>query len=112
MTLPPHTKIYKPVLAPSIKRKDDMPNHYDLSIRLCQNGKEDSMHKVNNSCSPTCLADSMRFTLAVPAYFSLWISVADIVNCFQNTIRDPKDKVYMCLPPYYLEWFNFTHPKK
>ena len=103
-TLPPHTKIYKPVLAPSIKRKDDMPNCYDLRIRLCQNGKEDSIDKVNNSHSPTCLADSMRFTLTVSACFS------NIVNFFQNAIRDPKDKVCMCLPPYYLEWFNFTYP--
>ena len=23
-------------------------------------------------------------------------------------LRDPKDKIYMHLPPHYLEWFNFT----
>ena len=87
-----------------------MPNYYDLRIRLCQNGKEDSINKVNNSCSPTCLADSMRFTLAVPACFALRILVTDIVNCLQNEIRDPTYKVYMCLTPCCLEWFNFTHP--
>ena len=52
----------------------------------------------------------MRFTLAASSYFSLWISVADIVNCFQNTIRYPKDKIFMCLQPYYLEWIDFTYP--
>ena len=60
----PHTKICKPVLAPSIKIKDVMPNYCDLRMRLFQNGKEDSINKVNNSCSPTCLADSVRFSLA------------------------------------------------
>ena len=48
--------------------------------------------------------------LAASACFALWISIADIVNCFQNTIRDTKDKFYMCLPSYYLEWFNLTYP--
>ena len=79
-------------------------------MQLFQNAKEDSINKVNNSHSPTCLVDIMRFNLAVSTYFALLILVADIVNSFQNTIRDPKDKVYMWLLPYYLEWFNFTHP--
>ena len=102
-------KIYNPVLAHNIKRKDDMPKYYDLGIRFCQNRKEDSINKVNNSCSPACLEDSMKFTLAVSTHFALWISVADIVNCFQNIIRDSKDKDYMCLLPCYLEWFSCTY---
>ena len=28
--IPPHAKICKPMLAPSIKLKDDMPNYHDL----------------------------------------------------------------------------------
>ena len=52
----------------------------------------------------------MRFTVAVSAFYSLWLSVADIVNCFQNTMRNLDDKIYMKLPPYYLEWFELRHP--
>ena len=87
-----------------------MPKYYDLRIRLCQNVKENQINKVNNSHYTTCLADRMRFNLAILAYFYMWISVVGIVNFFQNTIRDTKEKDYMHLPPYYLEWFNFTYP--
>ena len=67
-----HAKIYKPILAPSMKRKDYMPNYYDLRILLCQNGNEDSINKVDNSHSPTFLANSMVFNLAASACFALW----------------------------------------
>lgn len=36
-TLPPHTKIFKRMLAPSTKIKDDVPNYYDIRIRIFQN---------------------------------------------------------------------------
>ena len=37
--LPPHPKIYKPLLCPSTKIKDVMQKYCDLRRRLCQNGK-------------------------------------------------------------------------
>ena len=52
----------------------------------------------------------MRFALAASACFALWMSVTNIVNYFQITNRDTKNKVYVCLPPCYLEWFNYKFP--
>ena len=100
--LPPKTKVYKPALDPSTKQKNKIPNYYDLCTMLCQNGKEFSFRKGNNAQLPTCLVDSMRFILTVEACFYLQIYVVNIVNCFQSTICDPKDKFHICLHPFHV----------
>ena len=108
-SLSPHAKICKPVLAPRIKIKDDMPNYYDLRVWLCKNGKEESTNKVNTSCLPASLVDYMRYNLDFSECFALWTLFAEIVNCFQSTIRDPKDKVCIFLSPCCLEWLNCSY---
>ena len=77
---------------------------------MCVNGKEDSKLKSLKKCSATCLGDSLIFTICVSAFFNLWLSVSDIVNCFQNTMRDMDDKTCMNLPPCYKEWFALSYP--
>ena len=77
---------------------------------MCVHGKEDSKDKSIKKHSPTCLGDSLRFTVAVSAFYTLWLSVADVVNCFQNTMRDENDRICMSLPPHYLEWFKLRFP--
>ena len=52
----------------------------------------------------------MRFAIGVSAFFNLWLSVSDIVNCFQNTMRYMDDKTCMNLPLYYKEWFALHYP--
>ena len=37
--------------------------------------------------------------------------IADIRNAFQNTFLQPSHKVYITLPPFYKEWFNFRYPR-
>lgn len=108
--LSPDTKIYRPVLVPQVKTNDDQKNSYKLKIRMCVNGKEDAKIKALIKYAPTCLGDSLRFTVAVCAFFSLWVSVLDIVNCFQNTMRDLDDEIFMYLPPHYRQWFKLRYP--
>ena len=48
----------------------------------------------------------MRFSLAAVAHFYLWNSTVDIVHFFQNTIHGTKDKFFIYLSLYHLEWFQ------
>ena len=76
---------------------------------MCVNGKEDSKLKLMIKYSPTYLGDSLCFTVAISAYFNLWMSVADVENCFQNTLCSLEDKIFMLLLPYYKEWFKLRY---
>ena len=70
------------------------------------------IQKINHSLHAllSTWGGSLRFTVAICAFFSLWMSVIDIVNCFQNTIRDINDEVFMSLPPSCKKWFKLCHP--
>ena len=87
------------MLAPQVKKNSEHPQSYKLKMRMCVNSNINSKEKSIKKHSPTCLGDSLRFTIAVSAFFSLWLSVADVVNCFQNTMRDLNDETHMRLPP-------------
>jgi len=80
--VPDRYKIYKPVLAPKVKNDYKLHNVCNLKMRLCQNGNVDSGNKNIQKCSPTALADSLRFTIGISAFFGFTISIADVVNCF------------------------------
>ena len=54
---------------------------------MCVNGKEDAKLKSLKKYSLTYLGDSLHFKIAVSAFFSLWISAIDIMNCFENTMK-------------------------
>ena len=98
--LPPDTKIHTPALAPQVKNNDDHPNSCKLKIRMCANGKENAKLKQRKNHSPTCLRDSLRFKTCVSSFFNLWMYVSDIMHCFQNTMRDMDDKIFMTLPSF------------
>ena len=89
------------MLAPSVKTKSENSNYYNLKIRMCFNGSEDSKYKSLSTFSPACSGDSVRFTVSTCAYFLLWMSVVDIVHFFQSSMRDESDKLCMDLPPYH-----------
>ena len=67
---------------PSIKMKDDRPDWHNIKIRMCMNGKQDSIKKLSRSHSPTWLVDSFRFTLSMSAYFSLNTLAIDVADYF------------------------------
>ena len=61
------------------------PEIYNLRIRLCANGADQTVD-LEESCSPACLADSLRITIALAAAFGLCLSLTDVVNAYQNTM--------------------------
>ena len=108
--VPRKHKIRRPTLAPKVKISYKLPNHFDLKMRWFQNGNGDVSDKTIRRFSPTVLADSIRFTICFSAYFNFTISLIDIVNCFQNTMRSPDTPVHMHTPPWCREWFKNRNP--
>jgi hypothetical protein len=64
-----------------------------------------------DSYSPVASIDSLRLLLNLAASENLLISILDISNAFQNSIVfDATERVYLSLPPLYLEWFPQQWP--
>jgi hypothetical protein len=65
----------------------------------------------NESYSPIGSIDSVRLILALSATLCLTLHVLDISNAFQNSIIfDPDERVYLSLPPFFLDWFHPQWP--
>ncbi len=55
--------------------------------------------------------DSIRVLLNIAASSGLIVSILDISNAFQNSyIFDAAERVYLSLPPLYLDWFRHLWP--
>jgi hypothetical protein len=108
----PKTKtILRPRVACRVK-DTSIPHQYDLYARTCADG---STQKENidftDSYSPVASIDSLRLLLTLAASEGLIISIMDISNAFQNSIIfDATERVYISLPPLYLDWFRQQWP--
>jgi len=65
----------------------------------------------SDSYSPVASIDSIQLLLNLAAASGLIISILDISNAFQNSIIfDASERVYLSLPPLYLDWFRQQWP--
>ncbi len=110
-SVPQNKSILRPWVACKVK-DTSIPHQYDLYARTCVDG---STQKENidytDSYSPVGSIDSVRILLSIAAYSGLLISIMDISNAFQNSIIfDATERVYISLPPLYLDWFRQQWP--
>jgi hypothetical protein len=99
-----HKQILRPRI--SFRVKDTAtPNTYELQGRTCADGsKQKQFVDFIDSYSPVGAIDSIRLLLALAASSRLTLHVLDISNAFQNSIIfDPDERVYISLPPFYLD---------
>ena len=87
------------VLAPKVKTDYKLSNHCNLTMRCCPNRYVDVHNNSIRNFSPIFMADSLRFSVGASACLNLIMSVTEIVNCFQNSIRSQNDPVYMHISP-------------
>ena len=52
----------------------------------------------------------MRCLLAVAAAKRLRLSICDVENCFQNTIIEPSQRIFITSPFRYVDWFKDRYP--
>jgi hypothetical protein len=105
----------KSILHPriSFRVKDtESPNTYELQGCTCADGtKQRQFIDFTDSYSPVGAIDSIRLLLAISAAHRLQLHVLDITNAFQSSIIfDPEERVYINLPPFYLDWFTSQWP--
>jgi hypothetical protein len=110
-SVPPHKSILRPRIACRVK-DTSIPHQYDLSARTCADGSTQRENiDFTDSYSPVASIDSIRLLLNLAAASGLLISILDISNAFQNSIIfDASERVYLSLPPLYLDWFRMQWP--
>ena len=110
-SVPSNKTILRPRIACKVK-DTSIPNQYDLYARPCADGSTQREHiDFTDSYSPVASIDSLRLLLNLAASEGLLISIMDISNAFQNSIIfDATERVYLSLPPLYLDWFRQQWP--
>jgi len=110
-SVPPNKTILRPRIACKVK-DTPTPNQYDLYARTCADGSTQKEHiDFIDTYSPVGSIDSIRILLNLAASAGLLISIMDISNAFQNSIIfDAAERVYISLPPLYLDWFRQHWP--
>ena len=102
--VPAGSQILRSQLVPEIKTTD-VPSIFELKVRHVIVGTP-QVHKVDfdNSYSPTADITTIRLQIAFTCARNYSLAVIDVKNAFQNTIAPPESRVYVTLPPMYLEW--------
>ena len=62
------------------------------------------------SASPTVSYPALRTMIAIVAAYNLTLASLDVTNCFQNTMIPPEKRIWVSLPPRYMQWFKKTYP--
>ena len=83
----------------TVKNTRSKPYIHDLRIHLCANGAEETAD-LEESCSPVCLADSLRITIALATSSRLCSSLADAVNAYQRTMLNEEQMSCIFPPPF------------
>ena len=107
--VPPNTCILRSVVAFRVKSLGH--DHYDLYSRHCADGSR-MIKGLDNaeSYAAFTVIDSLCIGFAIAGQLNLHLYVIDIKNAFQTTLLDPSERLYLYLPPFYLEWFKNTYP--
>jgi len=106
---PKHANILRSVVNHRVK--DLGHDTYDLYSRHCANGS--TMIKgldYTESYAAIAVIDSCRIVIAIASRYGLVIYIIDIKNAFQTTLLHPNERIYLHLPPFYLQWFRETYP--
>ena len=107
--LPKNATILKSVMAFRVKTLST--GVYDLYSRHCANGSVQIKGlDYKESYAPIGGIDSIRIVIALGADLCLLIFIIDVGNAFQNTLVHRNERIFLHLPPYYIEWFKQYYP--
>ena len=62
------------------------------------------------SYSPVAHEDSIRINISIVAMHRFTASILDVSNAFHNTNVPIHERVFVSPPPYYLDYFEISHP--
>lgn len=97
---PDNTRIFCSAMSCKIK-PTDQDNTWKHQARHCVNGKD--MEKgtdFEESYSPVVDPSTVRATIGIAASEALTLGTLDATDAFQNTIKDPNQRVHIAIPPF------------
>ena len=113
--LPKGVNVFGVLLVPEVKATD-VPGVWQLRVRECVVGTpQKKTIDFDNSYSPTVDALAVKITISFCATLGYHIGIIDVKNAFQNTISRESQRIYVRVPPTYLEWlaneenFDYDH---
>ena len=107
---PEGTKVLRSLIAPSIK-EGDCSDAWKFVARNCANGSSQIKGiYFDQPYSPVVHAESFRINIAISSMHRLTVRILYVSNVFQNNKNTIHERVYVSLPPYYLDWFERSYP--
>ena len=106
--LPSDARVFRSQLVPEVK-DTDVPGIFEFKVRDVIVGTPQIKNiDYQDSYSPSADATTIRVQLAISASRGYIIAVIDVKNAFQNTIASPEQRIYVTIPPWYLDWATHT----
>lgn len=106
--LPTNARVFRSQLVPEVK-DTDVPGIFELKVRDVIVGTPQVKNiDYIDSYSPTADPTTIRVQLAISASLGYIIAIIDVKNAFQNTIASPEQRIYVTVPPWYLDWVEAT----
>ena len=69
-----------------------------------------AMTLLNTPPPPVIGACTVPYITALTESWNIIGGLLDVTNAFQNKILVPADRIYVLMPPYYLQWFWRSYP--
>ena len=108
--LPEGTKSLCSVISPSTK-EGDCSDAWKFVARHCANGSFNiKVIDIYQSYIQVAHAESFRIKISIASMHRLTARILDVSYAFQNTNIPIHDRVCVSPPPYYLDWFERSHP--
>jgi hypothetical protein len=105
--LPSDARVFRSQLIPEVK-VTNIPTVYELKVRDVIVGTPQIQHiDYHEHYAPTIDATSIKIIIAF-ACRMYTLGIIDVSNAFQNTIAPSSSRIYVSVPPTYLDWLAET----
>lgn len=104
--IPSDSHIFCTLLVPEIK-STEIPNIFECHIRECIIGNPQKWFlDFDNAYAPIAESNTIHAQIAWTAANGYFVVVLDIKNAFQNTIALEENRIFVTVPPLYMEWLQ------
>jgi hypothetical protein len=108
VSIPQDARIFRSQLVPEVK-DTEVPGVFELKVRdvIVGTPQQKAVDYIE-SYSPVVDPTSIRLQVAFSCSQNYILGIIDVKNAFQNTIVPPSSRIYVTVPPTYLQWLHET----
>jgi hypothetical protein len=105
-TISDDARIFRSQLIPEVK-DTEVPGVFEFKVRDVIVGTPQQKEiDYKESYSPVVDPTSIRLQIAFSCSQNYILGIIDVKNAFQNTIVPPSSRIYVTVPPTYLQWLH------